>query len=273
MAVMSRVFPPNVAGLFYPEETEVLRGTVQAFLDQAASAPPIADLRALVAPHAGYIYSGRTAARAYALLRPLAPQIETVVMLGPAHRAPVFGAVLPAAGAFATPLGEVPVNQELKLRLADAGLAAVQDRPFAGEHCLEVQLPFLQSVLGSFDLLPLLIGEAEPDEVSAVISRAADVGRVLIVVSTDLSHFLSDSEARRVDARTRALIEALDYENLRAEQACGAAALRGLLHYARRQGLRAVTLDMTNSSTASGDVERVVGYGAYAFFGGAGEHH
>lgn len=262
-----QVRPPAVAGLFYPADPETLRLHVRALLE-APEAPPApalpGSLKALLVPHAGYVYSGEIAASAYRLLAPLKNRIQRVVLLGPTHRVPVRGLALPEAEAFATPLGTVPLDEPGMGALAD--LPQVSRRPdvHREEHALEVQLPFLQVQLGHFHLLPLAVGMASPEEVAQVLERLWGGPETLILISSDLSHYLTYGEAREQDQQTWQRIQALD-PNLRPEDACGALALDGLILVARRHGLMPLPLDLRNSGDTAGDKHRVVGYGAMAF--------
>ncbi|ROR32894.1 AmmeMemoRadiSam system protein B [Inmirania thermothiophila] len=260
---MATVRPPAVAGLFYPEQREELARTVDALLAgaQAAGPPP----KAIVAPHAGYVYSGPVAATAYAALRPLAGRIERVVLLGPSHRVPFDGLAAPSTDYFRTPLGDVPVDREAIESIRDLPQVCILDEAHALEHSLEVHLPFLQRVLGGFRLVPLVVGDAAPEEVAEVIERLWGGDETLIVVSSDLSHYHDYHTARRMDAATSMAVEALAPERIGYEQACGRHPLQGLLVAARRRGLQARTLDLRNSGDTAGPRDRVVGYGAYAF--------
>ncbi len=261
---MSMVRAPAVAGAFYPADPAVLHEEVQSFL--AGVAPPAAPPpKALIVPHAGYIYSGPVAASAYARLRPLAGRIRRVVLLGPAHRVPFVGIAAPEAEYFDTPLGRVHVDQQAVEALADLPFVGRSDLPHAPEHSLEVQLPFLQEVLGDFELVPLVVGQATPEQVAAVLERLWDGDETLIVVSSDLSHYLPYEQARDIDQRTSQAIAELRDEAIDHEQACGATPVRGLLQAARRHGLRAEVVDLRNSGDTAGPRDQVVGYGAYVF--------
>lgn len=257
--------PAAVAGMFYPANPHELDRAVRGFLAQAnpldAPRPP----KALIVPHAGYVYSGPIAASAYVQLAGLAGRIRRVVLLGPTHRVYVRGMALPDADTFATPLGPVPLDQAAMRSLADLPYVGKNAAAHQLEHSLEVQLPFLQEVLGDFALVPIAVGEASADEVAEVLERLWDGDETLIVVSSDLSHYLPDAIARRVDAATAQGVLALD-PRLSHEQACGATPVNGLLLAARRHGLQPVALDLRNSSDTAGDPERVVGYAAFAFY-------
>lgn len=258
--------PSAVAGLFYPARDEELRRQVTALLAGAgtAGADPRAAPKLLVVPHAGYVYSGAVAARAYALLGPWRGRIERVVLLGPAHRVAFGGLAAPSADAFETPLGAVPIDRAAIDRLRSLPQVVVSDRVHAQEHSLEVQLPFLQAVLGGLSLVPLAVGDAAVADVAKVLDRLWGGPETLVVISTDLSHYHGYDEARRIDAATAQKILALDAV-LDHEQACGATPLNGALTVARRRGLRPRLLDLRNSGDTAGDRSRVVGYCALAF--------
>lgn len=261
---MPAIREPAVAGLFYPADPLRLAAGVRALL--AAAPARTARPRALVVPHAGYVYSGGVAASAYALLRPHAAALRRVVLLGPAHRVALRGLALPRCEVFATPLGPVAIDGEMCARLDAPGPVSRSDAAHAREHSLEVQLPFLQEVLGEFLLVPLVVGEASADEVAHVIAEVADEPGTLLVVSTDLSHYHDYATACALDRATCAAIEALDWRALTPQRACGAVALAGLLQFAAARGLRAHRVGLCNSGdTAAGDRERVVGYGAWYF--------
>ncbi len=261
---MPAIRPAAMAGMFYPDNPAVLR---QTLADLLASAP-VADAphapKALIVPHAGFIYSGAVAASAYARLADLRGRISRVVLLGPTHRVYVRGLALPGVERFATPLGEIELDHEAMQGIFDLPQVTTSAAAHQMEHSLEVQLPFLQQVLGDFLLLPLAVGEATADEVAAVLEQVWGGDETLIVISSDLSHFLPDVLARKVDGATVDAILALD-PHLNHEQACGATPVNGLLLAAQRHGLHPVVLDVRNSSDTAGDPERVVGYAAFAF--------
>lgn len=261
---MNAVRPAAVAGMFYPDAPAVLRRTIDDMLATARPAARPAHIKALIVPHAGYVYSGPVAASAYALVAGLRDRIRRVVVLGPAHRVYVRGLALPEAGRFATPLGEVALDRTGMRALQDLPQVTVSAAAHRMEHALEVQLPFLQTVLGEFSLLPLAVGEATADEVAEVLERVWGGDETLIVISSDLSHFLPAAQARQIDRGTANAILALD-PHLDHEQACGATPINGLLQAARRHGLRAIELDLRNSADTAGDPQRVVGYAAFAF--------
>lgn len=259
----STIRPPAVAGLFYPAGREELSRTVTALLDAAAETaqrPP----KAIIVPHAGYVYSGPVAAGAYALLKPLHGRIRRVLLLGPAHRVALRGLAVPDARVFHTPLGDVRIDAAALAALRDLPQVVVSDHAHAGEHSLEVQLPFLQTVIGDFELLPLVVGDATPEEVAQVLERLWGGEETLIVVSSDLSHYHGYAEARRLDRATAGAIAGL-HADLDPEQACGAYPVNGLNLVAQRHGLQPVLLDLRNSGDTAGDRSRVVGYAAFAY--------
>ena len=261
---MMHVKPPVVAGLFYPAAQQDLRATVDAFM-HAARPDTGPRPHALIAPHAGYQYSGPIAASAYATLEPWAEEIRRVVVLAPSHRLPLRGVATSSADAFRTPLGDIPVDRAAVDGLQ--GLAGVQelDAAFAQEHALEVQLPFLQTVLSEFTLVPLVVGDADSAQVSDVI-EALWREDTLIVVSSDLSHYHDYLSCQQRDRSTSAMIEGMQAEQIGPYDACGAYPIRGLLQTARRHDWKVRTLDLRNSGDTSGDKARVVGYGAYEFY-------
>lgn len=260
---MHDVRPAAVAGMFYPDSAARLATDVRAYLAAVpalAGAPP----KAVVVPHAGYVYSAAVAASAYARVAPLRGRVTRVVLLGPTHRVAVRGLALPRAHAFATPLGEVPVDAAAVALARTLPQVVVSDAAHALEHALEVQLPFLQSVLGGFSLVPFAVGDATPDEVAAVLDALWGGPETLVVVSSDLSHYHRYADAARIDRATADAVLALS-ATLDHEQACGATPVNGLLLCARRRGLSPALLDLRNSGDTAGDRSRVVGYASFAF--------
>lgn len=264
MTPLSPPRPAAVAGLFYPGERAALEHTVRGLLAHAAAAGAAVP-KALIAPHAGYVYSGPIAASAYAQLAPARETIRRVVLLGPAHRVAVRGLALPTAGRFATPLGTVEIDTEAAQALRTLPQVVVSDEAHALEHSLEVHLPFLQTVLAEFRLVPLAVGHVDPATVAAVLEALWGGPETLIVVSSDLSHYLSYDEARRVDQGTCETILALS-PDLDHDQACGATPVAALALAARHNGLKPRLLDLRNSGDTAGDRSRVVGYASFAFY-------
>lgn len=256
--------PPAVAGSFYPRGAGELQIMVETLLGHAK---PLGkgELLGVIAPHAGYVYSGPVAARAFAEVAAARERFTRVLLVGPPHYVPVRGIAASSVGGFATPLGEIAVDVKAVASLVDTGLISIDDRAHAPEHSLEVELPFIQVVLGRFALIPLLVGDAAPQEVAAVIGAAMD-GRTLLVVSTDLSHYLDYSDAKARDLASASAIERLDDSKLGPYDACGFSALNGALRAGRDESWRIARLDLRNSGDTSGARGRVVGYGAWAFF-------
>ena len=258
-----RVRPPAVAGLFYPADPGDLRAAVEQALAAApAAAGPVA--KAIVAPHAGYAYSGLVAASAYARVTPARGRITRVVLLGPAHRAPRVAVVASGAEAFATPLGLVRVDVERRDALLAAGLVVVDDHAHAGEHSLEVQLPFLQVALGDVAVLPLAVGHVDAQQVAGVLEAAWGGDETLVVVSTDLSHYHDHQTATELDRRTADAVVAARPDRLGPYDACGVVPLQALLLAAAGHDLHVELLDLRTSADTAGDPGRVVGYGAFA---------
>lgn len=259
--------PPAVAGMFYPGKPAALREMVNTLLAAATSpaiAQPKSQPKALIVPHAGYIYSGPTAARAYAELKPWRTAIRRVILLGPTHRVAVNGLALPETQAFATPLGNIPLDHEAIERISTLPQIVFSDLAHAQEHSLEVHLPFLQCLLDDFVLVPLAVGHASPEDVADVLENLWGGPETLIVISSDLSHFLSYAQANQVDRNTCEHI-LQGNTHIRPEQACGAYPINGLLLAAKRHELLPQLIQYCNSGDTAGDKQRVVGYAGFAF--------
>ncbi len=262
------VRPEAVAGMFYPAQPAALREMVNSFVEQARLPELPGPLRAIIVPHAGYIYSGPIAGHGYRALRGLSPGPRTVLLLGPAHRAPVFGVAVGAFAAFRTPLGQVPVSQELVERLLQQGTPFVRDlQAHLPEHSLEVQVPFLQLVMGdAIRLVPLLFGEVDPELVAtALMPLITDDPSVLLVISSDLSHYYPYEVARKLDTELLSAVERGAPDEVAKGEACGMLPILTLMAIARQLGWRAHILDYRNSGDTAGDRTRVVGYGAVAY--------
>lgn len=256
---------PAVAGSFYPASTHALGDSIsRAFAAARPKAPGAPVPKAIIVPHAGYPYSGAIAASAYLRVEPARSTIERVVLLGPSHRVYVRGLALSSALDFETPLGLIPVDGPLRDRLAALDSVTIDDDAHALEHSLEVQLPFLQTVLDDFELLPLSVGDATTEEVASVLTACWGGPETLIVISTDLSHYHPYEQATVLDARTAAAVVARRPAAIRDADACGSRPLRGLLHVAGEFGLTVEQIDLRNSGDTAGDRDRVVGYGAFA---------
>ncbi len=255
---------PAVAGTFYPARADVLRQSVAHFTETPAAEPATARTKALIVPHAGYVFSGKVAGQAYARLAPMAATIRRVILLGPVHHVAIRGLALPNVDEFATPLGRVAIDREAVERLSGMPQVVISGAAHAPEHSLEVQLPFLQSVLPDFTLVPLAVGDASAEEVSQVLEALWGGPETLIVISSDLSHYLPYDQASEVDGNTVRLI--LSGQLLQShQQACGALPINGLLLAARRHGLAPRLLAKCNSGDTAGDRNRVVGYASIEF--------
>jgi AmmeMemoRadiSam system protein B len=265
----ARVRPPAVAGTFYPAGPAELRRFVERALLAAApeSEPATPPPKAIVVPHAGYTYSGVVAATAYARLSGR-HDINRVVVLGPAHRSLLAAVAAPSVDGFATPLGVVPVDIARREDLAGRGLVVVADEPHRREHSLEVQLPFLQVVLGDVPVLPLAVGRVPAGAVVVVLDDVWDDPATLVVVSTDLSHYHDHATASALDRETAAAVVAGRADAVTPDRACGATALRALVLAAGRHARRLELLDLRTSADTAGPADRVVGYGAFAVVSG-----
>lgn len=257
------VRPPAVAGLFYPDDAHELRDAVSGYLRQAQPAAPPAAAKALIVPHAGFVYSAQVAAAAYALVAAQRDRIRRIVLIGPSHRVYLRGMAVPAADAFATPLGHVPIDQALKSLLLQHDAVVESDTPHAMEHCLEVQLPFLQMLFEDFTLLPLVLGSVSPAAAASVLEAGWGGEETLVLASSDLSHYHDYETACEIDSATAAAILSYD-TTLSGDQACGAAGINGLLHLARQRNFPVTQIARCNSGDTAGDRRRVVGYGAFA---------
>ena len=255
---------PAVAGSFYPRDASTLAAQVDGYLGRARARPGLRP-KAIIAPHAGYIYSGPIAATAYALLAGMRGTVTRVVLAGPAHRVYVTGAAVPTARAFDTPLGSIAVDRETVARLRAFPFVEARDDAHALEHSLEVHLPFLQAVLGEFSLVPIVVGDAAPHQMADLFEAAWGGDETLVVVSSDLSHYLPYDAARKRDQATVDSILALD-ARIDPEEACGAMPINGLLTLARRRALAVELLDLRNSGDTAGDRDHVVGYASFALY-------
>jgi MEMO1 family protein len=286
------VRPPAVAGLFYPADPDGLRASIARHVavhdhgaehvddpvdghvaGSAQGGDPRSSgekrvLNGLIVPHAGYRYSGATAGAGYREVAAREPAVDRVVLLGPAHRVPIggVGVGVCTARAWRTPLGDVPVDLETCRRLVDEGAAVTADDAHAPEHSIEVQLPFLLEVLGPVEIVPLLVGRCSPEAVATVVDRAdGDGDNTLVVVSSDLSHYLTEADARVRDEATRRAIVEGRHGDIGPQDACGCVAIAGMVLIARAHRLVTRPLAMATSAAATGDTSRVVGYGSFAF--------
>ena len=252
---------PAVAGSFYPANPEQLHLMLNQYLNDAASDEKVP--KAIIAPHAGYIYSGPIAATAYARLKKAHDRITRVVLIGPSHRVAFRGLAVSRAETFTTPLGDVHVDQTAVQAIVRLPFVEYIEQAHTYEHSLEVHLPFLQEVLDNFEIVPIVAGDASPEQVSQVLDALWGGDETLIVISSDLSHYHDYVTAQQMDKSTSQTIEQLQYERLASESACGKVPVSGLLKLARKKSLSITTIDLRNSGDTAGDKARVVGYGAY----------
>ncbi len=255
---------PAVAGQFYPADPEELRAEVNAFLAEAKKTEGKIP-KAIIAPHAGYEYSGPIAGSAYACLARGRGRVKRVVLLGPSHFVAFDGLAASSATVFQSPLGSVPVDEEALGRVAVLPQVTTLDAAHEHEHSLEVHLPFLQIALAEFKLVPLVVGDATAEEVGGVLNELWDGNETSIVISSDLSHYHDYRTAQQIDHETARRIEALSWKDLDGDQACGCRPICGLLRAAESHGLRCHTVDLRSSGDTAGDRDRVVGYGAFVF--------
>lgn len=274
--IEKRIRAPAAAGRFYPADPAQLRALVEKLLDGAAgkesrewnsAETACPNLKGLIVPHAGYMYSGPIAASGYALLRRSALQVHRVILVGPAHFIRVAGIAASKVSAFDTPLGSVPLDAAgIEVALGQPGVV-LGEEAHAPDHALEVHLPFLQVLLGEFSIVPLLVGRDSFEGIRQVLDALWGGPETLIVVSSDLSHYHDWATASRLDAETARAIEALRPESIPEDGACGRLAIGGLLAAARDRGLSARTVDLRNSGDTAGSPDKVVGYGAFAVGG------
>ncbi len=262
---------PAVAGMFYPDNPATLRQQIRGFLEEGRSraaaeatpAPVPPPPKAIVVPHAGTVYSGPVAGTVYARLESRAAALERVVLLGPSHRVPLQGLAASSHESFATPLGDIPLDPDSIARLVELPQVTINDEAHRREHSLEVNLPFLQEALGDFTLVPLVVGQASAQDVAEVLEAAWGGPETLIVISTDLSHFLDYDTAQALDRETSSFIEQLAFERISDERACGRVPLRGMLLASRNRGLSVQCVDLRSSGDTAGTRREVVGYGSY----------
>jgi len=261
---MVNIREPAVAGLFYPDNAIVLKKLLNDILENAPHSEIIP--RAIIAPHAGYVYSGEIAASAYKHLEPIKDKIHRVVLLGPTHRVALYGCAVSGADYFRTPLGDVPIDTESVQELLIHPQVQLSDIAHEAEHSLEVQLPFLQTVLDEFVLLPIAVGHTDANSVMEILEFFWRDQATFFVISSDLSHFHDYQNAQKIDQQTTTAIEELQSDFITGEMACGSYPVNGLLKLAQKHKLHCKTLDLRNSGDTAGDKSRVVGYGAYAFY-------
>lgn len=256
---------PAVAGSFYPGDKDELNAILTALLADAQNQANLPIPKAIIAPHAGYIYSGPIAASAYACLANAQDKITRVVILAPSHQYALYGLATTKATTYQTPLGEITIDQEFLDTILPLPNVAVIEEAFMYEHALEVQLPFLQRTLKNFTLVPLLVGLAKPDDITTILEHLWDGPETLLVISSDLSHYHNYATAKKMDQQTSNAILTLKPENISPEQACGSLSIIALLKCAREHHLQATCIDLRNSGDTAGSKDSVVGYGAFHF--------
>ncbi|RED49806.1 AmmeMemoRadiSam system protein B [Aestuariispira insulae] len=267
---MSSIRPAALAGHFYPATPEKLSAQLDQFLASDPTmrepAPPPGPPKALIVPHAGYIYSGACAGRAYQALLEGSERIRRVVLLGPCHRVPITGLAITSADVWQTPLGPVPIDQDARNQALELSQVSVNDLAHEEEHSLEVHLPFLQKALSNFSLVPLAVGAADNEAVAQLLDTLWGGPETLIVISTDLSHFLSYEDAQALDRQTAEAIEKLNWQSIGRDQACGRIPVSGMLSCAKRRGMSIARTGLCNSGDTAGTKDRVVGYGSWSLF-------
>lgn len=260
---MTKIRQAAVAGMFYPANPMELRHLIKDFLEEANSHLP--NPKAIIAPHAGYIYSGPIAASAFACLHQVKDQIKQVVLLGPSHRYFFQGLGASSMDYFETPLGQIKLDQKAIQKILSLPQVSMADEAHQSEHSLEVQLPFLQVVLSDFLLVPLVISDASVEQIAEVITLLWNGPETLIVISSDLSHYLDYESAKKIDQKTADAIVSLKQENISSDQACGSDGIKGLIQVAKEKNLRVSLIDLRNSGDTAGTKDQVVGYGAFHF--------
>ena len=259
---MSGICYPHVAGMFYPEDPEELTQTITRYLNQVKAHHPVP--KAIISPHAGYSYSGPIAASALACLK--TSSIQTVILFGPSHRFPVQGLAVTQSDFYETPLGDIPIDQDIVEKLLVLPQVQISEEAFkAPENSIETQLPFLQMALKTFKIVPLLVGFASENQVAEVMERVWDHSTTLIIVSSDLSHYYDYSTANALDRATAEAITQLAPELIDDDKACGGIGVRALLKVAKKKGLKAYCIDLRNSGDIAKSYDQVVGYGAFHF--------
>lgn len=266
---METIRPPAVAGMFYPENPIVLKDMIEQNLTQANSASDTSVPKVLIVPHAGYIYSGPIAASAFTLLEPYRQLIKRVVIIGPSHRVGFNGVAISSVDAFDTPLGAIPIDKSAQAKLSEIAGVHIIDEAHAAEHSLEVQLPFLQTILDKFSMVPIVAGDASLQLIENIIETLWGGPETLIVISSDLSHYHTYQTAQQLDQITSQAILNLDVNTIDSQHACGSVGIRGFLTFAQHHPLEASLLDLRNSGDTAGSKDGVVGYGAYLFTEGA----
>ena len=261
---MTNTIEPKVAGMFYPDDPEELKALIQRYLSKANE--ECQTPKALISPHAGFQYSGSIAAEAYACLLKNKKQFEHVILFGPSHRFPFDGVAVTSASAYKTPLGIISIDQPLVHEILSLPQVDIVDEAFGvQENSLETQLPFLQSVIDKFSIVPLLIGNTNYSDVAEVLKVLWNGDNTLIVISSDLSHYLDDEKAKAIDNKTVEAILNIEPDKISYDQACGRIAIQALLSIAKEKGLKPKLIDLRNSGDTAGSKDQVVGYAAIHF--------
>jgi AmmeMemoRadiSam system protein B len=262
---MKTIRPAAVAGSFYPADPDSLARLITSQLEKVKLLSPPPHPKAFIAPHAGYIYSGEIAASAYKQILPIKNQIKRVILIGPSHHIAFNGLAISSADYFSTPLGNIPLDSDAHTLLATHHNVTVSNQAHQAEHSLEVQLPFLQTVLDEFTIVPIITGDATPQQVATIIDLLWGSTETLLVISSDLSHYHDYHTARQLDKKTTQAILNLDIQAIDPELACGCTGIRGLLYFASQHPMTIKALDIRNSGDTAGDRNSVVGYGAFLF--------
>ncbi|MDH5717871.1 MAG: AmmeMemoRadiSam system protein B [Spirochaetia bacterium] len=260
---MTLIRKPAVAGYFYPDNKDNLKKQIKKYFSVAKDNKIFG--RAVISPHAGYVYSGQAAAFAISSFLENKEKIKRIILFGPAHRYSLSGIAADSAEKFQTPLGNVPVDLELTEKLINSFLIQYNDEAHAKEHSLEVQLPFLQEVIKKFKIVPLVAGNTNEEEIAEVIKFLWEDKSNYFIISSDLSHYLSYEKAKKKDRETSDYIEKLEFNKISSDRACGSLLINGFLRAAKKLNLKVKTLYLTNSGDTGGDKSSVVGYGAYCF--------
>ncbi|MDH5719900.1 MAG: AmmeMemoRadiSam system protein B [Spirochaetia bacterium] len=255
---------PAVAGIFYPGVPDELKNAINGYCEKSEEIKKIP--KAVISPHAGYMYSGVVAAQGYSFLKNNKNLYKKIFIIGPSHRHSFYGIALHSAEKFATPLGEVPVDQDIKKELLKYSEVSIEDKAHSAEHSVEVQIPFLQYFLEDFKIIPMVTGGLKNNEVSKIIKAFWKEKDVFFIVSSDLSHYLKYDETQKKDNETSLFIENFESEKITSDRACGAAAIRGLLTGSKEYASEIKTVKLLNSGDTSGDKKNVVGYGAYHIY-------
>ena len=262
---MKKIKQPSVAGTFYTDNCTDLRQQIESFAKENKNHYQITT-RAVIVPHAGLVYSGRLA---YEGISQLDKNIKNLFIFAPAHRVGFLGLSLTSFDAWETPLGQIEINQDINKELQEKFIAKINDDAIQPEHALEIQVPIIQSLFENVKIIPILVGNENPNLIEQIISYYYPNKENGFVISSDLSHFLSNDEALKTDSVTAFMIETGAVENFSYEQACGATGIIGLVKFANINNYSLIRIDMTNSSAVTNDKSSVVGYGCWFLYEGS----